>query len=140
MQFLIPSTTNKYAVTDLFHFAEEICQQEKERKLIKNKLANCNLCFYFQTRCKINNFFIFKKMISSFVHSRFAYKLVYYGKTKLHFKVRMFEHLGISVLTQKRVIDDDDFEDFFISNKDFKVILMDNLLINRDHPSLIQNQ
>ena len=39
----------------------------------------------------------------------------------------------------KRVIDDDDFEDFFINNKDFKVILIGNLLINRDHPFLIQN-
>ena len=64
----------------------------------------------------------------------------------------MCEHLGISVLTAKRVKDDDnsiikehllfgnhapDFEDFSIlatNNNDFKVTLIESLLINRDHP------
>ena len=64
----------------------------------------------------------------------------------------MCEHLGISVLTAKRVKDDDnsiikehlffcnhapDFEDFSVlatNNNDFKVTLIENLLINRDHP------
>ena len=64
----------------------------------------------------------------------------------------MCEHLGISVLTAKRVKNDDnsiikehllfcnhapDFEDFSIlatNNNDFKVTLIETLLINRDHP------
>ena len=63
----------------------------------------------------------------------------------------MCEHLGISVLTAKRVKGDDDsaikehllfcnhtpdFEDFSIletSNNDFKVTLMESNLINKDH-------
>ena len=66
----------------------------------------------------------------------------------------MCEHLGISVLTGKRFKDDDDsaikehlsfcnhepdFEDFLVLdtyNNNFKVMLMKNLLINRDHPPL----
>ena len=70
----------------------------------------------------------------------------------------MCEHLGISALTWKRVKGDDDsavkehllfcnrtpeFEDFSIlaSNKnDFKVTLMESLLINRDHPLLNKNK
>ena len=64
----------------------------------------------------------------------------------------MCEHLGISALTGKRIKGDDDsaikehllfcndtpeFEDFSIlasNNNDFKVMLMESLLINRDHP------
>ena len=69
----------------------------------------------------------------------------------------MCEHLGISALTGKRVKGDDDsaikhllfcnhqpdFEDFSIlptNNNDFKVTLMESLLINRDHPPLNKNK
>ena len=85
-------------------------------------------------------------------------KATFHGKTKRHFKVRMCKHLGISALTGKRVIGDDDstikehllfcnhtldFEDFSIlasNNNDFKVTLMESLLINRDHPPLNKNK
>ena len=70
----------------------------------------------------------------------------------------MCEHLGISALTGKRVKGDDDsaikehllfcnhtpdFEDFSIlatNNNDFKVTLIESLLINRDHPRLNKNK
>ena len=70
----------------------------------------------------------------------------------------MCKQLGISALTGKRVKGDDDsaikehllfcnhtpeFEDFsiFASNSnDFKVTLMESLLINRDHPPLNKNK
>ena len=119
----------------------------------------------FQTNCKISNFFTFKDKIPSFLRSGIVYKFqcgscnaTYYGKTKRHFKVRMCEHLGISALTGKRVKGDDDsaikehllfcshtpeFEDFSIlasNNNDFKVTLMESLLINRDHPPLNKNK
>ena len=65
----------------------------------------------------------------------------------------MCEHLGISALTGKSVKGDDDpvikenlfcnraldFEDFSVlatNNNDFNVILMESLLIIRDHPPL----
>ena len=70
----------------------------------------------------------------------------------------MCEHLGISALTGKRAKGNDDsvikehltfcnhtldFEDFSIlaaNNNDFKVTLMESLLINRDHPPLDKNK
>ena len=70
----------------------------------------------------------------------------------------MCEHLGVSALNGKRVKGDDDsaikehhlfcnhssdFEDFFIlasNNNDFKVTLMESLLINRDHAPLNKNR
>ena len=67
----------------------------------------------------------------------------------------MCEHLGISALTGKRVKGDDDSAikehllfcshtpDFSIlatNNNDFKVTLMESLLINRDHPPLNKNK
>ena len=134
-------------------------------RIMKNKLPYCNIRFVFQTKCKISNFFTFKDKIPSFLRSGIVYKFqcgscntTYYGKTKHHFKVRMCEHLGISALTGKRVKGDDDsaikehllfcnhtpeFEDFSIlaSNKnDFKVTLMESLLINRHHPPLNKNK
>ena len=70
----------------------------------------------------------------------------------------MCEHFGISALTGKRVKGDDDsaikehlllcnhvsdFEDFSIlaiNNNDFKVMLMESFLINRDYPPLNENK
>ena len=134
-------------------------------RIMKNKLPYCNIRFVFQTKCKISNFFTFKDKIPSFLCSGIVYKFqcgscraTYYDKTKHHFKVRKCKHLGIFALTGKRVKGDDDpaikehllfsnhtpdFEDFSIlatNNNDFKVMLMENLLINRDHPSLNKNK
>ena len=132
---------------------------------MKNKLPYCNIRFAFQTKCKISNSFTFRDKIPSFLRSGIVYKFqrgsckaTYYGKTKRHFKVRMWEHLEMSPLTAKRVKGDDDaaikehllfcnhtsyFEDFSIlatNNNNFKVTLMESLLINRDHPPLSKNK
>ena len=132
---------------------------------MKSKPPYCNIRFFFQTKCKISNFFTFKDKIPSFSRSGIVYKFqcgscnaTYYGKTKCHFKVRMCEHLGISALAEKRIKGDDDsaitecllfcnpkpdFEDFSIlatNNNDFKVTLMESILIYRDHPPLNKNK
>ena len=70
----------------------------------------------------------------------------------------MYEHLGISVLTWKRVKGDDhstikehllfcnhapDFEELSIldtNNNNIKVMSMESLLISRDHPPLNKNK
>ena len=134
-------------------------------RIMKNKLLYCSVPFVFQTTCKISNFFTFKDKIPSFLSSGIVYKFqcgscnaTYYGKTKCHFKVRMCEHLGISALAEKRIKGDDDsaiteclffcnpkpdFEDFSIlatNNNDFKVTLMESILIYRDHPPLNKNK
>ena len=132
-------------------------------RVMKNKLPHCNFRIVFQS--KLINFFISKDKIPVFLRSGIVYKLkcggcntTYYCKTKHHFKVRMCEHVGVSALTGKRVKGDKDsaikkhhlfcnhssgFDDFFIlasNNNEFKVTLMDSLLINRDHPPLDLNK
>ena len=82
--------------------------------------------------------------------------ITYYEKTKRHFKVRICEHLGILHLTEKKVKIDNNkltaieehllccnyspsFEDFSIltrESNDFKLKLMESLLIARDMPIL----
>ena len=132
---------------------------------MKNKLPYCNKRFVFQTKCKISNFYTFKDKIPSFSRSGIVSKFQcggcnasYCCKTKRHFKIRMCKHLGISAVTGKRVkrYDDSaikdhllfsnqgrDFEDFSIlatNNNDFKVTLMESLLIDRDHTPLNKNK
>ena len=133
-------------------------------RIMKSKLPYCNVRFVFETKCKISNFFTFKVKTPLFLPSGIVYKFqcgscnaTYYGKTKLHFKVKICEHLGISALTGKIVKSDDDsaikehllfcnhtldFEDLSIletNNNYFKVTLMEGLLINRKHPPLNKN-
>ena len=80
------------------------------------------------------------------------------AKLSPNFKIRMCEYLGVSALTGKRVKGDNDsavkehnlfcnhssgFDNFSIlasNNNDFKVTLMESLLINRDHPLLNKNK
>ena len=133
-------------------------------RVMQNKLPHCNLRIVFQSKCNLINFFTFKDKIPIFLRSGIVYKFkcsgcnaTYYGKTKRHFKVRMCEHLGVSALTGKRVKGDNDstikehyffcnhssgFDKFSIlarNNNYLKVMLMESLLINRDHPALNKN-
>ena len=134
-------------------------------RAMKNKLLYWNFRIAFQSKCKLINSFTFKDNIPVFLRSGIVYKFrfgcfnaTYYGQTMGHFKVRMSEHLGVSALTGKRVKEDNDsaikehhlfcnhspgFDDFSIlasNNNDFKVTLMESLLINRDHPPLNKNR
>ena len=81
---------------------------------------------------------------------------IYYGKTKCHFKVRIYEYLGILHLTEKKVKIDNNkvtaiqehvlccnyspsFEDFSIltrESNDSKLKIMERLLIARYKPIL----
>ena len=134
-------------------------------RAMKNKLLYWNFRIAFQSKCKLINSFTFKDNIPVFLRSGIVYKFrfgcfnaTYYGKTMGHFKVRMSEHLGVSALTGKRVKEDNDsaikehhlfcshspgFDDFSIlasNSNDFKVTLMESLLINRDAPPLNKNR
>ena len=75
----------------------------------KNQLPYCNLRIIFQTKYKSINFFTFKdKFLFSFsLRSGIVYKFkcggynaTYYGKTELHFKVKICEHFVLSALTR----------------------------------------
>ena len=78
----------------------------------------------------------------------------YYGKTKLHFKVRVSQHMGVSARTGKNIKFTTNcavrdhmlacnnivyFEEFSVlanGTNDFRIKLRESLLIHRDGPQL----
>ena len=77
-------------------------------KLLFMKNITIYFLFFRSTR-RLSNCFSFKDRLPSSLLSGLVYKfkccdcnVTYYGKTKLHFKVRISEHLGVSPLTEKR--------------------------------------
>ena len=122
-----------------------------------------NLKIVFTSPVRVKSFFTFKDKLPKMLLSGLVYNYkccdcnsTYYGKSKHHFKVRISEHLGISHLTEKKMKIDNkklteiqehllccnyspSFEDFCIltrENNDFKLEIIENLLIVRDKPIL----
>ena len=122
-----------------------------------------NLKTVFTSLVRVKNICTFKDKLCKMLLSGLAYKYkcggfnaTYYGKTKRHFKVQICEHLRLSHLTGKKVKIDKNkltaiqehllccnyppsFEDFSIltrKSNDFKVKIMEGLLIARDKPVL----
>ena len=164
---VVVSTVPKKDLMTVLPYFSKLWLQIRTRinRVMRNKLPHWNLRIVFQTKCKLINFFTFKDKIPVFLRSGIVYKFkcggcnaTYYGKTKRHFKIRMCEHLGASALIGKRVKGDNDpaikehhlfcnylsgFDDFSVlasNNNDFKVTLMEGLLVNRDHPTLSKNR
>ena len=126
-------------------------------------MSSCNLKIVFTSPVRVKTFLTFKDLLTKMLFLGLVYKYkcggcnaIYYGKTKRHFKVRICEHLGISHLTEKKVKIDNNkltaiqehllccnyspsFEDFSIltrESNDFKLKIMESLLIARDKPIL----
>ena len=135
--------------------------RSKLNKVFKEFMPYCNLRIVYNSNCRLKTFFRFKDSIPKLLRSGVVYKYqcsgcnaTYYGKTKRHLKVRISEHFGISALTGKNVknytqssIKDhffscdhtpsfDDFSILTSESNDFKLLLMESLLINRDKPIL----
>ena len=112
----------------------------------------------------LSNSFKFKESIPKYLRSHLIYKIscsccsaIYYGETERHLFVRTSEHLGITILTQKRVKNPqksaimdhilleshnatyDDFSIFILEHNQFKLHLKESLLIKRDKPELSRN-
>ena len=69
---------------------------------------NVKLNVIFKSSKRIKNAFRFKDILPKHINSKVLYKFksdtcnsVYIGKTKRHLFVREYEHLGLSVLTEK---------------------------------------
>ena len=137
--------------------------RKKLQKLFSDKLMSCYLKIVFTSPVRVKSFFIFKNKLPKMLFSGLVYQCkcdgcnaTYYGKTKRRFKVRICEHLGISHLTEKKVKIDKNkltaiqehllccnycpsFEDFSIltrESNDFKLKIMESLLIALDKPIL----
>ena len=165
-QKVVVTTVPKKDLMIILPYLGKLSLQIRTRinRAMKNKLPHSNFRIVFQSKCKLINFFTFKDKIPIFLRSGIVYKFkcggcnaTYYGKTKRHFKVRMCEHLGVSALNGKRVKGNnhsavkehnlfcnhssgfDDFSMLASNNNDFKVRLMKNFLMNRDHAPLNKN-
>ena len=78
-------------------------------KLMSTYFPQCKLKVIFNSNNRLRNAFLFKDKIPFNVRSLLLYRYtcnrcnsVYVGKTKRHYLVRVFEHLGISLKTGKK--------------------------------------
>ena len=129
-------------------------------------MTSCNLKIVFTSLVRVKIFSTFKDKLPKMLRSGLVYQYkcggcnaTSYGKTKRkikrHFKVQICEHLGISNLTGNKVkIDNNNLmaiqehllfcnspsvEEFSIltrESNDFKLKIMESLLIARDKPIL----
>ena len=111
-------SSSKKEITVSLEFSGKISIQVK-RPLMKifrtcNKVIKLNVVF--KSSVRVSSAFRFKDQIPKCLNSMLLYKFmcntcnsVYIGKTKRHYLVRQFEHLGLSVFTNKalRYIDKD---------------------------------
>ena len=138
-------------------------------KLAKTYFPECKLRIIFSSNNRLGNYFSFKDKIPLNCRSLVLYKymcnkcnLVYYGKTKRHFKVRAFEHLGVSLRTGKgftynpkhnnntAVLNHlqeckckssiNDFKIIGSAGNDYLLCLKESLLIHKDQPLLNKNE
>ena len=83
--------------------------KKKLGKLVSTHFPQCKLQVIFNSNNRLRNFFNFKDKIPLRCRSHLLYKYtcdgcnaIYIGKTRRHYLVRVFEHLGISLATHKK--------------------------------------
>ena len=81
----------------------------KLSKFISKNFPFCKLQVIFNSNNRLRSFFNFKDKMPISVRSHVLYRYmcdgcnaIYLGKTRRHYGVRVFEHLGISSLTHKK--------------------------------------
>ena len=160
---VVPNVPKRNVFVKLPLLGSTSFQIRKFQRFFSDKLTSCNLKIVFTSPVKVESYLTFTDKLPKMLLSELNYQYkcgghnsTYYGKTKCHFKVRICEHLGISHLTDKKVKIDNNkltaiqehllccnyspsFEDFSIltrESNDFKLKIMESLLIARDKPIL----
>ena len=77
---------------------------------IRNQLPSCSLRIAFLLKTRLSSLFKFRKSIPKYLHSDLIYEFscsccnaTYYGESERHLFVRVSEHVGVTLMTQKRV-------------------------------------
>ena len=78
-------------------------------KIVASHFPQCKLNVIFNSNNRLKNFFNFKDKVPLRCRSHILYRYtcdgcnaIYIGKTRRHYLVRIYEHLGISLATGKR--------------------------------------
>ena len=137
--------------------------KSKMQKFIHRYFPQCKIRVVFKCKDRLKTFLKFKDRVPTNVRSHLLYQYtcnscnaIYIGKTRRHYQVRVFEHLGISLRTHqkftynskcknnssilKHVNDKNcvgDFENFKIigsATTDFHLLIKESLLINKNKP------
>ena len=125
----------------------------------------CRIKVIFKCSSRLNRFLVFKDKIPSNVRSHLLYRYTcsgcnatYIGKTRRHYLVRVFEHLGISLRTHKKftynpnngnnsailnhvhgqncVGKEENFKIIGSAANDFHLCLKESLLIQKEKPKI----
>ena len=129
MQKAVVSTVPKKDLMIVLPYLGKVSLQIRTRinRVMKNKLPHCNFQIVFQSECKLINFFTFKDKIPIFLFTGKRVK----GDNNSAIQEHLFcNHSSVF----------DNFSILASNNNDFKVMLMESLLINRDHPPLNKNR
>ena len=130
-------------------------------KLIKELYPQISLKIAFSPSCTLGSFFKFKDRLEKNLLASIVYKYKcdtcngsYIGKTKRHFKTRIYEHLGISPRTGKPVLSPssskirehcescghgisiENFEMVSSGQSDMDLLILESLYIYKLKPSL----
>ena len=132
-------------------------------KHIKNNIPDHTVRIIFSSKIRLQNFFRFKDIILKRINSHLVYRiscakcnLCYYSLTECHLKVRAYDHMGMSIFTEKPIkgvntsmkshwreknhsITMDSFSILSRENNSFYLRIKESLLIKRDKPVLNSN-
>ena len=145
-------------------FSNEV--KRKISRLASNFLVNTKVCIIWNSPRKLRTLFTFKDRLPMRLRSKILYRYtcnrcnsIYLGKTKRHFLVRAYEHLGLSIRTGKQFTynpnndnnstildhlhqskecngDVDNFEIIGSAKNDFFLKIKESLLIQKHKPKL----
>ena len=166
---VIPSVEKQKLIISL-PFLGKYSNELKKRisSLASNYLVNTKIVIVWNSQRRLRNFFSFKDRLPVHMRSKILYRFtcngcnsIYLGKTKRHFLVRAYEHLGLSIRTGKEftynpgnknnstILDHihhsrnchGDLNSFDIigrANNDFFLCIKESLLITKFKPTLNQ--
>ena len=135
------------------------------QKFVHRYFPQCKIRVIFKCNNRLKNFLAFKDKIPSNLRSHILYQYtcnscnaIYIGKTRRHYLVRVFEHLGISLKTHKKFTFNpkcknntailnhinrqkcvgimDNFKIIGSATNDFHLKIKESLLIQKNKPKL----
>ena len=142
--------------------------KSKISRCIERYFPTCRIKVIFKCSNRLKNFLVFKDKVPLNVRSHLLYRYtcdgcnaIYIGKTRRHYLVRVFEHLGISMRTHKKftfnpacgnnsailnhvncnkcIGKEENFKIIGSASNDYHLCLKESLLIQKHKPKINTN-